>query len=55
MLDAVQDSSVLFAEDDIAVLAHKLHDQPLAAQIPQIVQMLDLKFDDPLKPRLAYL
>ena len=36
----------IITEDDIAVLAHELHDQSLLSQIPQLVQMLDFKADD---------
>ena len=45
MLDAVQDSPGLIAENDIAVLAHDLNDQCLLADITELIQMLKLNVD----------
>ena len=42
MLDRIQDHAVLLTENDIAVFAHQLDDQKLAADIPKLIQMLDL-------------
>ena len=53
MLDAVQDHVLVVTEDDVAVLSHKLHDQLLALQVTQLIQMFDVKFQDPLQTRLA--
>ena len=49
MLDAVDDSALIIAEDDVAVLAHNLDHQLLLAQIAQFIQMLDIKDDDTLQ------
>ena len=53
MLDAVNDRAVFLTENDIAVLSHDFHDQPLSAQIAHFIQMLQLKFQDTLQPRLG--
>ena len=53
MFDAVQDKPVLPAEYDVAVFAHKLHYQPFFTQIPHLIQVFDLKFNDPLQSRLG--
>ena len=37
MFDGVQDHAVLLAENNIAVLAHQLDDQKLAADITQFI------------------
>ena len=36
-------------ENNIAVFAHDLHDQILAAKIAKLIQMLDCKMNDPLQ------
>ena len=54
MFDAVDDRAVAVTEDDIAVLPHDFHNQGLPAQIPHLVQMLDIDMDDALQPRLGY-
>ena len=48
MLDAVDDGAVLSAENDVAVLAHDFHNQFLAAQVPHLVQVLQIELDDAL-------
>ena len=55
MLDAVQDHSLFVTEDDVAVLAHQLHDQTLSAGIPQLIKMLQLKFHHTLHSGLLYI
>ena len=40
VLDAVNNCAVLFAENDIAVLSHDLHDEPFSAEIAHFIQML---------------
>ena len=55
MLDAVQDHAFVITEDDIAVLAHQLHDQTLPAWITQFVKMLQLKFHNALHARLLHI
>ena len=52
MLDAVQDHTLVIAENNVAVLAHQLHDQNLVADISKLVQMLQLKFHHTLQSRL---
>ena len=52
-LDTVNHRPILLAENDIAVLAHQLHNQTLAPHIAHLVQMLQNKFHNPLQPRLA--
>ena len=47
MFDAVNDRSVWSTENNIAVFAHDLHDQILAAKIAKLIQMLDCKMNDP--------
>ena len=37
MFDAVQDHSLFVTEDDVAVLAHQLHDKNLLTGIPQLI------------------
>ena len=54
MLDAVDDGAVLLTEDDVAVLAHNLNDQPFPAEIPQLIQVFQGKFDDALQAGLAH-
>ena len=51
--DAVDDPVFPVHENDIAVLAHHLHDEPFAAQIAHLVQVLDLQVDDALQTRLG--
>ena len=46
---------VLIDEDDVAVLAHQLHDQTLSAGIPQLIKMLQLKFHHTLHSRLLHI
>ena len=55
VFDAVQDHSLFVTEDDVAVLAHQLHDQTLSAGIPQLIKMLQLKFHHTLHSRLLYI
>ena len=55
MLDAVQDHAFFVTEDDVAVLAHQLHDQTLSAGIPQLIKMLQLKFHHTLHSRLLHI
>ena len=52
VLDAVNDPVFLVAENEIAVLSHKLQNQILSAQISQLIVMLDLKMDNPFQIRL---
>jgi len=52
VLDTVNDLSVLWTKDNIAVLSHDLYDQFLPAEITQFVQMLNLKVNDPFQSRL---
>ena len=44
---------VLLHEDNVAVLSHKLHNQPLAAQISHLIQMFDVEMDDSFKSGLS--
>ena len=44
MLDAVQDHVFIVTENNVAVLAHKLHDQNLVAYISKFIEMLQFKF-----------
>lgn len=53
MLDAVQDHILVIAENNVAVLAHQLHDQNLVAHVAQLVEMLQLKFHYTFQFRLA--
>ena len=53
VFDAVDDSAVRIAENDIAPLAHQLHDQGFLTQVAHLVQVLDLEVDDALHVRLA--
>ena len=53
VLDAVNDRAVFLTENDIAVLSHDLYDQLFSAQVAHFVQMLQLKFQDTLQPRLG--
>ena len=47
----VDDGAVLLAENDVAVLSHDLHDQLFPAkEIPHLIQVFQLKFDDALQP-----
>lgn len=43
MFDTVKDRIVLLTEDQVAVFSHDLHNQLLAADIAEFVQMLELK------------
>lgn len=52
VFDAVDDSAVRIAENDIAPLAHQLHDQGFLTQVAHLVQVLDLEVDDALHVRL---
>ena len=52
VFDAVNDLSVFRAEDDVAVFSHDLHDEHLAAEVAQFIQVLDGKADDALQLRL---
>ena len=54
MLDAVEDPVVFITENNVAVLSHELYHKVFPTQISQLVQMFDLKADDPLKARLSY-
>ena len=49
MLDAVDDLSVCSAKNDIAVFSHDFHDQFLAADIPKLVQVFNVKVNDALQ------
>ena len=53
MLDAVDDLILVVAEDNIAVLAHDLNDERLAAEISQLVQVLQFEVKDTLQSRLG--
>ena len=53
VLDAVEDCTVLLGENQVAVLAHQLHDQGLAAEIPHFIQMLDMKMENSLERGLG--
>ena len=55
VFDAVQNHSLFVTEDDVAVLAHQLHDQTLSAGIPQLIKMLQLKFHHALHSRLLHI
>ena len=48
MLDTVNDPVIFITENNIAVFAHQLDDQPLFSQVAELVQMLDRKADDAL-------
>ena len=54
MLDAVQDHAVLPAENQVAVLAHQLHDQGFPAEIPHLVQMFDMEMKNALQRGLGH-
>ena len=43
MFDTVKDRIVLLTEDQVAVFSHDLHNQLLAADIAEFIQMLELK------------
>ena len=55
MLDAVDDHVFVIGEYDIAVLAHDLDDQGLAAHIAHFVKMVYIKHKDALEGGLAIL
>ena len=44
MLDAVQDHTVLIAEDDIAVFSHQFYDQKFLTGVSHFIAMLQSKF-----------
>ena len=52
MLDAVDDRAVLVTEYNVGMFSHKLNNQCLMAQVPHLVEMLDLHVDDTLHMRL---
>ncbi len=53
MFDAVQNHAFLIAEDDIAVLAHDLHDQSFVAEISHFVQVFHVDMDNALQAGLG--
>ena len=53
MFDTVKDRIVLLTEDQVAVFSHDLHNQLLAADIAEFVQMLELKNKNTLESRLG--
>ena len=54
MLDAVYDLLLIAKEDNVAVLAHQLDDQRVAAEIPHLVEMLNFEAEDPLEAGLGH-
>ena len=44
MFDTVNDTVILITENNVAVFAHNLYDQPLMAQIPKLIQVFNFKF-----------
>ena len=53
MFDTVKDRIVLLTEDQVAVFSHDLHNQLLAADIAEFIQMLELKNKNTLESRLG--
>ena len=53
MFDAVDDLLLIVKKDDIAVLAHKLNDKCVAAEIAHFVEMFDFKAQYPFKAGLG--
>ncbi len=52
MLDAVNNHPFFIRKNQVAVLAHNLDGQRLFSHIPKVIEMFDLKMDDPFHIRL---
>ena len=53
MLDTVDDLILIGTEDNVAVFSHDFHNQIFPAQIPHVIQMLNLETKDTFHGRLG--